>query len=123
MSRTIDSRSDTKPNSQDLEDILIDQLPENTEEQRFYKEAWTRFSIKLKEIFDYYDTGNLVGAQGPRGPQGPAGPPGSGGGGGGGGEDFCTISSNRILVGFDTNEHEQVLLSEDGFVLCTEDLA
>ena len=74
---TVDSVGGAKPDSQDLEDILIDQLPESDDKEILYKEAWYRFSTKLKEIFDYYDNGNLVGAQGARGPQGVAGPPGS----------------------------------------------
>lgn len=76
---TVDSVAGSKPDSQDLEDILIDQLPEDDDKARQYKEAWYRFSQKLKEIFNYYDTGDLVGEQGERGPQGPAGPPGSDG--------------------------------------------
>ena len=76
---TVDSVSGSKPDTQDLEDILIEQLPEDDDKARQYKEAFYRFSQKLKEIFDFYDNGDLVGAQGPRGPQGPAGPPGSNG--------------------------------------------
>ena len=61
-----------KPDTQDLADIIIDQLEEGE-----VKEAFYRLSEKLKEIFDFYDTGDLVGPQGARGPQGPPGPPGS----------------------------------------------
>jgi hypothetical protein len=61
-----------KPSTQDIADIVIEQLPEGD-----YKEAFYRLTEKLKEIFDYYDNGDLIGAPGPRGPQGPAGPPGS----------------------------------------------
>jgi hypothetical protein len=74
---TFDSVGSSKPSTQDLEDILIEQLPEDDDKARQYKEAWYRFSQKLKEIFDYYDNGNLVGAQGARGPQGVPGPPGT----------------------------------------------
>ena len=76
---TVDSVSGSKPDSQDLEDILIEQLPEDDDKARQYKEAWYRFSAKLKEIFNFYDTGDLVGVQGPRGPQGVPGVPGTDG--------------------------------------------
>jgi hypothetical protein len=61
-----------KPNTQDLADIVLEQLPEGDTKESFY-----RLTEKLKEIFDFYDNGNLVGPQGARGPMGPAGPPGS----------------------------------------------
>ena len=61
-----------KPNTQDLADVVIEQLEEGDIKESFY-----RLTEKLKEIFDFYDTGDLVGPQGARGPQGPAGPPGA----------------------------------------------
>lgn len=43
------------PNSQDMSDILIDQLPDDTEANRQIKESMYRLSEKLKEIFNYYE--------------------------------------------------------------------
>lgn len=52
----IPERSLDIPNSQDMSDILIDQLPDNTDDNRQIKESMYRLTEKLKEIFDYYET-------------------------------------------------------------------
>lgn len=44
-----------KPNTQDLADFLIDQLPDNTDDQIRTKEAILKLCEKLKEVFDYYE--------------------------------------------------------------------
>ena len=76
-----------KPDTQDLADLIIDQLEEGD-----VKEAFYRLSEKLKEIFDFYDTGDLVGAQGERGPQGVPGAPGADGQDGEDGQDGSTAA-------------------------------
>lgn len=44
-----------KPDTQDLADFVIDQLPDSTEDQRKVKEAFYLLTKKLKEILDYYE--------------------------------------------------------------------
>lgn len=49
------NRSIEIPDSQDITDILIDQLPDDTEKDRQIKETIYRMTEKLKDIFDYYE--------------------------------------------------------------------
>lgn len=51
-----------RPDSNDLVDELISQLPDETEEQRNVKEAIYRLTEKLKDIFGYYEKtiGDLI---------------------------------------------------------------
>lgn len=55
MAGTIDSQTGKAPDSQDLADLLIDRLPDTTEEYAKIKEALLRLTEKLKEIHNYYE--------------------------------------------------------------------
>jgi hypothetical protein len=43
------------PSSQDLSDILVDQMPDESESEKKIKETMYRLTEKLKDIFDYYE--------------------------------------------------------------------
>lgn len=101
-----------KPDTQDLADLLIEQLEEGEVKDTFY-----RLTEKLKEIFDFYDNGDLVGPQGARGPQGPAGPQGATVGiPGPKGEDGSADLFKDFTCDASVPVNAPVYLSGDGFV-------
>lgn len=106
-----------KPDTQDLADLLIEQLDEGDVKETLY-----RLTEKLKEIFDFYDTGDLVGAQGARGPQGPPGAPGATVGiPGPPGEDGSADLFKDFICDASVPVNAPVRLSGDGFVQVTTD--
>ena len=117
----IDSQEGRKPDTQDLADVLLEQIPEGDIKEFLYRQ-----SEKLKEIFDFYDTGDLVGPPGPRGPQGPPGPPGTPGGGGPTPEpdpfDMCQEINKVLTTDSGLCCPIQVLIDDNGNVLCDEDV-
>ena len=106
-----------KPDSQDLADLLIEQLDEGDVKDTFY-----RLTEKLKEIFDFYDNGDLVGPQGARGPQGPPGPPGATVGiPGPPGEDGSADLIKTFICDASVPVNAPVLVGGPGFVQVSSD--